>query len=203
MVKTSVHIYTGAGAAAYTFSWLATPGLWIILAALIGGKIQGAKLTEMLTVFKKTLIQLSKTIITIICIMATAKLMGYSGMIPSISLMFVTVTGQFYPLFAPFLGAIGTFVTGSGTSASVLFGGLQKETSVALNLNQAWIAAANTAGAITAKMISPQSIAVGVAAVALQGKESELLKGVIKVFILFLFIVGVITFIGARVLGQP
>lgn len=200
-VKTVVPIYTGPKAAPYTFSWLATPGVWIILAALIGGKIQGAGILEMLTVFKKTVFQMMKTIITIISIMAMAKLMGYSGMINSIALMFVTVTGSFYPLFAPFLGGIGTFVTGSGTSASVLFGGLQKETSIALNLNQAWIAASNTAGANCAKMISPQSIAVAVASVSLQGKESDLLKGAIKYFFLFIIIIGIITFIGSRILG--
>ncbi len=200
-VKTSVNIYNGENAAPYVFSWLATPGVWIILAAFIGGKLQGAGFRDMIKIFGKTIIQLSKTIITIVCIMATAKLMGYSGMISSIALMFVTVTGSFYPLFAPFLGAIGTFVTGSGTSASVLFGGLQLETSVALNLNQSWIAASNTAGAITAKMISPQSIAVAVAAVSLQGKESVLLKGTIKYFILFVVIVGIVTFVGARLLG--
>jgi lactate permease len=199
-VKTVVNIYTGKNAVPYTFSWLATPGLWIILAALIGGKLQGAGFVEMLKIFAKTLKQLSKTVITIICIMATAKIMGYSGMISSIALMFVAVTGSFYPLFAPFLGSIGTFVTGSGTSASVLFGGLQLETSKALELNQSWIAASNTAGAITAKMISPQSIAVAVAAVHLQGKESVLLKGTIKWFVLFVAIVGVVTLIGARLM---
>lgn len=200
-VKTSVNIYTGEGASPYTFSWLATPGVWIILAAIIGGTIQGAKIKELVKIFYKTIIQLSKTIITILCIMATAKLMGYSGMISSIALMFVTVTGSFYPIFAPFLGAIGTFVTGSGTSASVLFGGMQKETAIVLGINQTWISASNTVGAISAKMISPQSIAVAVAAVSLQGKESELLKGTIKWFVLFIVIVGIVTYIGAQILG--
>ncbi len=144
---------------------------------------------------------MSKTVVTIVSIMATAKLMGYSGMIASISLVFVTYTGLFYPLFAPFLGSIGTFVTGSGTSASVLFGGLQAETSNALALNQAWITASNTAGAITAKMISPQSIAIAVAAVNLQGKESVLLKGTIKYYVLFLVIVGITTLLGSWYLG--
>ncbi len=201
MVKTSVNIYSGENASPYTFSWLATPGVWIILAAFIGGKLQGASFISMVKIFGKTVVQLSKTIVIIVCIMATAKLMGYSGMISSIALIFVTVTGSFYPLFAPFLGTIGTFVTGSGTSASVLFGGLQLETAIALNLNQSWIAASNTAGAITAKMISPQSIAVAVAAVGLQGKESVLLKGTIKYFVLFIVIVGIVTFLGARLLG--
>lgn len=200
-VKTAITIYTGEGASAYNFSWLATPALWIILSAVVGGKIQGAKMKDMLIIFKNTIVQMIKTVVTIISIMATAKLMGYSGMIGSISLMFVTVTGSFYPLFAPLLGSIGTFVTGSGTSASVLFGGLQAETSLALNLNQAWIAASNTAGAITAKMISPQNIAVAVAAVNLPGKESELFKGTIKYYVIFLAIVGVVTYIGSIYLG--
>lgn len=199
-IKTSVNIYTGKDATAYTFSWLATPGLWIILAAFIGGKIQGAALKEMIIIFWKTIIQMMKTVVTIIAIMSTAKIMGYSGMIASISLMFVTVTGSFYPFFAPILGSIGTFVTGSGTSASVLFGGLQAETSTALNLNQSWIAASNTVGAITAKMISPQSIAVAVAAVNLQGKESVLLKGTFKYYLIFLVIVGISTYLGSQFL---
>ncbi len=199
-VKTTVSIYTGKGGSPYTFSWLATPGLWIILAAFIGGKIQGIGFKEMLVILKKTILQMMKTVITIIAIMATAKLMGYSGMIASISLVFVTYTGPFYPLFAPFLGSIGTFVTGSGTSSSVLFGGLQAETSTALGLNQAWITASNTAGAVMGKMISPQSIAVAVAAVKLEGKENKLLRGTIYYYVLFIVIVGIITFIGSRFL---
>ncbi len=200
-VKSVVALYKGEGATPYTFSWLATPGFWIIFSGFVGGFIQGASFKEMITIFKKTVLQMVKTIITIIAIMATAKLMGYSGMIASISLMFVTVTGSFYPFFAPVLGSIGTFVTGSGTSASVLFGGLQAETSQALNLNQALIAASNTAGAITAKMISPQNIAVAVAAVNLPGKESELFKGTVKYYILFLTIVGVFTYLASLYLG--
>ncbi len=200
-VKTTVSIYQGNGSSPYTFSWLATPGLWILLSAFLGGKIQGLSMKEMLVILKKTILQMVKTVITIIAIMATAKLMGYSGMIASISLVFVTYTGSFYPFFAPFLGAIGTFVTGSGTSASVLFGGLQAETSAALGLNQAWITASNTAGAVIAKMISPQSIAIAVAAVNLEGKENMLLKGTIKYFVLFIIIVGVITFTGSRMLA--
>ena len=133
-VKTSVNIYTGEGAAPYTFSWLTTPGVWIIFAAIIGGKIQGANFSKILTIFKDTVLQLSKTIITIISIMASAKLMGYSGMIGSIAIMFVTLTGSYYPLFAPFLGSIGTFVTGA-VPLRAFYLVVCGETSIALNLN--------------------------------------------------------------------
>lgn len=198
-IKTTVNIYQGEGGSSYTFSWLAAPGLWIILSALMGGRIQGLHGKEMGVIFKNTILQMKKTIITIIAIMAAAKLMGYSGMIASISVVFVTYTGSFYPFFAPFLGAIGTFVTGSGTSASVLFGQLQAETAVALGLNETWITASNTAGSVMAKMISPQNIAVAVAAVHLEGKENQLIKGTIRCFLCFVFLVGLITLAGAWV----
>lgn len=141
-----------------------------------------------------------KTIVTIMSIIAASKLMGYSGMIASIADMFVKLTGSFYPLFSPFLGSIGSFVTGSGTSASVLFGGLQAETANVLNLNSSWLAAANTAGATAGKMISPQSIAIAVGATALESKENLLLKGVIKYCAIFIILMGIISYFGAQFL---
>ena len=66
------------------------------------------------------MIQMFKTIITIMAVLATAKIMGYSGMTQSIADFIVRVTGSFYPLVAPLIGSIGTFVTGSSTSSSVL-----------------------------------------------------------------------------------
>ena len=151
----------------------------------------------MLTVLKKTLINMSKTLLTILSVMGTAKLMGYSGMISDIAAMFVTVTGSFYPLVAPLIGGIGTFVTGSGTSASVLFGGLQAETAQTLGIETAWLASANTMGACIGKMISPQSIAIAVGAINLPGSESRILRTAIRYCILFLVIAGLIAFAGA------
>jgi lactate permease len=196
-VKTSVSIYSGAGSSPYTFSWLSTPPFWIMLSAFIGGRIQGASFAVIIDVLKRSLLQMKNTIITMICIMATAKIMGYSGMISSIALMLVTITGSFYPLVAPILGMLGTFVTGSGTSSSVLFGGLQAETAAALGLEKTWVVAANTAGVAAGKMISPQSIAIAIASTGLFGKESELLYGTIGWSIVFVVIMGVIAYLGA------
>ena len=93
-------------------------------------------------------------------VLATAKIMGYSGMTQSIADFIVRVTGSFYPLVAPLIGSIGTFVTGSSTSSSVLFSKLQASTGAELNINQIWLVAANTVGSTAGKIISPQSIAV-------------------------------------------
>ena len=91
----------------------------------------------------ETLKKYWKTILTICCVMATAKIMGYSGMISDIAAALVVVAGPFYPLISPLVGALGAFVTGSGTSTCVLFGGLQSQTALSLGLNPSWMAAAN------------------------------------------------------------
>lgn len=200
-VQTSVKIYKGAGAKPYTFVWLATPGTLIIIAAFIGGLLQGAKFKEIVQVLGKTCVQMYKTVITILSIVALAKVMGYSGMIKSIALVLVAVTGGFYPLIAPLIGALGTFVTGSDTSANVLFGGLQVEVAKSLNISPYWLAAINTGGATAGKMISPQSIAVATAATGLAGAEGKILNSTLKVCLVYVIILGLISYFGAPLFG--
>ena len=199
-IKSNVPIYTGEGAAPYTFTWVATPGVLILIAAFIGGIIQKCPIGEIFGVLGKTIVQMLKTIITIMAVLATAKIMGYSGMTQSIADFIVHVTGSFYPLVAPLIGSIGTFVTGSSTSSSVLFSKLQASTGAELNINQIWLVAANTVGSTAGKIISPQSIAVATAATATVGKESEILTKVIKYFVLFAVIYGLVCYFGLRLI---
>src|SRR5699024_6035702 len=74
-VKSDVQIYTAEGASPYTFTWIATPGVLIFIAALIGGLIQKCSLAEMLKILMDTVKQMSKTIITIMAVLGTAKIM--------------------------------------------------------------------------------------------------------------------------------
>ncbi len=197
-IKTSIQIYTGPHAKISTFIWIANPGTLIIIATFIGGLVQGAKFKEIVQVFINTCKQMSKTAITIVAIVSLAKVMSHSGMITSIAVVLVAATGNFYPLFAPIIGALGTFVTGSDTSANVLFGPLQVEVAKNLHMSPYWLAAANTGGATAGKMISPQSIAVATAATGLVGAEGKILKATLKFCLAYVAILGLITYFGAR-----
>lgn len=196
-IKTSIVVYTGQGGNDLTFSWINTPGIMIFIAAIIGGMIQNASVKEMLIVLKETLQKYWKTILTICSVMATAKIMGYSGMISDIANVLVIVTGPFYPLISPLIGALGAFVTGSGTSTCVLFGGLQSQTAVSLGMNPTWMAAANVMGAGIGKMISPQCIAIGAGAINAVGAESQILRRVFKYFVIYVVIAGLICYAGS------
>ena len=196
-IKTSVVVYAGEGGATLGFSWINTPGVIIFIAAIIGGFIQGASASLMLGVLVNTLKTYWKTVLTICSVMATAKIMGYSGMISDIAQLLVVVTGPFYPLISPLIGAIGAFVTGSGTSTCVLFGGLQAQTATSLGLNPSWMAAANVMGAGIGKMICPQGIAIGAGAINMVGSESKILSAVFKWFVFYVVVAGIICYAGS------
>lgn len=194
--KTSVQIYQGEGGTPYTFTWINTPGVWIFLAALIGAVVNKMRLADVVYVFKATVIQMSKTIITMFCVLATAKIMGYSGMINNIAGMFVMSLGIMYPLVAPLIGALGTFITGSGTSSSVLFGNVQLNAAASIGVDPYWMVALNSLGVAAGKMLAPQSIAIGLVAVKKDGEDGVLMKQVFPYVVLYVAVMAIVAFFG-------
>lgn len=169
-IKTSVPIYQGEGAKPYTFVWIATPGIMIFIAGILGGFIQKASAGEIFGTLGSTVKNLKFTYLTIITVVMTAKLMTYSGMTIEIANALVAATGTMYPAFSPIVGALGAFLTGSGTNANVLFGPLQIASAQSLDPANwedlgFWLAAVNSGAAGIGKMLSPQSIAISIGAV--------------------------------------
>lgn len=210
----------------HTFMWIATPGVMIFLSAIIGGLIQKASLNTINSVFKNTLYNLRFTFVTIICVVATAKIMTYSGMTYEIAEVLINSTGHFYPFFAPFVGALGGFLTGSGTNSNVLFGLLQIAAAEKLSQGNEflamWLASASAAAAGTGKMFSPQSIAIAIGAVlpALElyieknkidrdkaiklrseVNASLIMMGIWKYFFVYALIGGLICYIGTVIIN--
>ncbi|MDR1397931.1 MAG: L-lactate permease [Desulfarculales bacterium] len=143
-----------------------------ILAALLMG---GYGLPQALACLGRTVRQLAYPILNITVFLGLGYLLNYSGMSSTLGLA-LTGTGSFFPVFAPLLGWLGVFLTGSDTSSNALFCGIQKTTALAVGLDPVLTVAANSAGGDCGKMISPQSIAVATAASSMAGKEGSLLR---------------------------
>lgn len=178
--KSTLQISSAHGAGKISFAWINTPGVLIFIAAILGSIVQKANGKMMREAFTGTMKQMSKTIITIMAVLALAKIMTYSGMISDMAHLFVTLTGHYYPFVAPIIAAIGAFVTGSGTNTEVLLGTLQTAAAQQIHISQYWLAAANSLGAGIGKVISPQCIATAVAAVSLVGQDSKVLRAMMK-----------------------
>lgn len=193
-IASEVQIYFGPDGSPASFQWITTPGTLMFIAAVIGGLIQGEKgkqVKDLIETFGATIKQLVPTIVVVSSIVAMAKLMGYSGMTSIIAVSLASIAGKAYPFIAPLVGALGTFVTGSDTSANILFGPLQKQTALQIGANPTWLAAANTVGASAGKMISPQSIAIAASATGLIGEEGKILNSTVPYCLGYTILLGI------------
>ena len=125
-----------------------------------------------------------------------AKIMDYSGMTDAIALMLIAVFAAFYPLVAPVIGMLGTFITGSDTTCAILFGNLQAGAARAIGADPAWIASASLSAAAAGKMISPQSVAIGLRVGGLDGREGEIIRQTLKYALACTGIISLVTFGG-------
>jgi lactate permease len=183
-------------AAIYTLDLLSATGTGILLSALLSMVVLGISVRDGVGVYRDTLIDLTKPIFTIACVLGFAFIANYSGISSTLALALAS-TGQLFPFFAPMLGWLGVFLTGSDTSSNALFSSLQSITAHQIQVSDILMVAANSTGGVTGKMISPQSIAVACAAVGLVGRESELLRFTVKWSLLFLLIICVVTYLQA------
>lgn len=190
---TRISLPINASTVNYTISWLTHAGVLLFIGTFIGGLIQGAKVKDLFIVLWNTVKQLKKTFITVICLVGLSTIMDSAGMIAVIAT--ALATGSLYPLFAPVIGCLGTFITGSDTSSNILFGKLQASVAGQIHVSPDWLSAANTVGATGGKIISPQSIAIATSAGNQQGKEGEILKAAIPYALVYVAITGIIVYI--------
>ena len=150
---------------------------------------------------------------TIACMLGLSYVTRYAGMDATLGVAFAS-TGFLYPFFAPLLGWLGVFLTGTDAGSNTLpcSASLQKITAQQvfntgvfhhLDLSQAQtlLCTANSTGGVMGKMIDAQSICVATAATHQLGKEADIFKAVIWHSIAFLaaILVGLITLIQAYV----
>ena len=172
----------------FKFNYLSAAGTAILLSALISIPLIGLTFSRAAGIFLSTLKQLKFPIITIASVLGFAYIVNDSGITITMAEALAN-TGFLFPFFAPVLGWLGVFITGSDTSANALFGKLQAATATSIGVDPVITVAANVSGGVVGKMISPQSIAVAAAAGQLVGRESELFRFTVKhSFIMLLFI---------------
>lgn len=186
--------------AVYTFGWLSAGGTAILISGILSlFVIPNYGPSRAIPCFFNTIKILIYPIITIAMILGLAYLMNYSGMSATMGLAF-TKTGAMFPFFAPILGWLGVFLTGSDTSSNALFSSLQRTTAEQIGVDPNLTVAANSSGGVCGKMISPQSISVATAATGLVGEEGTIFRFTLAHSFAMLLIVAVMTYLQAYAL---
>lgn len=184
----------------FTLGWASTPGILLALVAIASGLVYGMSLKRIFGVLWTNIVRMRFAALTIGMVVALANVMGDSGQTLALG-MFVAGAGGLYAALAPILGWIGTYVTGSDTSANLLFSGLQSSVGnqigpgshLGVEGTRALLVGANAAGGVVGKMISPQSLTIAATAIGLAGAESVVLRKVFGWSVVLLVLMGIVT----------
>lgn len=151
------------------------PGTLLLLSFILGGFMQGRSTINIARAATRAAHRVAPVVIALLAMLAISRLMVHTGMIQSLAEA-AAAMGAAWPFFAPFIGLLGTFVTGSATSSNILFSRFQEATAMSLALPVATLQGAQNFGAAVGNMVCPHNIIAGGATVGLAGREGEILR---------------------------
>jgi lactate permease len=100
--------------------------------------------------------------------------------------------GGVWPLLAPWLGALGSFIAGSATFSNMLFGGVQYAIAAARGLEPVNILALQVMGAAAGNMICIHNVVAATAVVNVTGREGEVIRRTFTPMAVYLVIAGLL-----------
>jgi lactate permease len=152
------------------------PGTLLWMAFLAGVFWLRASRTQVCAAMAKTVRQLGMVTIALAAMLGLARVMVHSGMIEVMAVAVAGMAGGAWPFFAPFIGVLGTFVTGSATTSNILFTDFQQAAAENGNLPVGTMVGAQGFGAAVGNIICPHNIIAGGATVGLKGEEGVVLR---------------------------
>jgi lactate permease len=178
----------------FKFNWLPAAGTLMLISGLISMTVIGVRPARAVRVLGETLDQLKWAILTVASVLALAYVMNQSGQTITLGL-WAAGAGGFFAFLSSLIGWLGVSLTGSDTSSNALFGALQVTAAKDANLSPTLLAAANSSGGVLGKMISPQNLAIGAAAVGMAGREGDIFRRVLIWSILLVLVMCVIVYL--------
>ncbi|WP_075215058.1 L-lactate permease [Mongoliimonas terrestris] len=171
------------------------PGTLLFAGFLLGGLLQGRGAGDLAGAARAAALRLPLVVLALFAMLGIARLMMHAGMVDALSSAAAAHLGPAWPLLAPLIGILGTFVTGSSTASNILFADFQAATAAALGLPVLWIIAAQGFGSAVGNIVCPHNIIAGAATVGLKGGEGEVLKRTLVACALYALAGGVLTFV--------
>lgn len=171
----------------YTFKWAWLPGFIFILIGVATIFIHKMKKPEVKIAYKNTLKQVGGAVITIMFGLALVQIMRYSGSndiasAETKSMIFYLADGlskvgrELFVGFSPFIGILGTFISGSNTVSNTLFTNLQYQSALNLALPPTLIVSMQIVGGAVGNMVSINSTVTACATVGVSGKEGKIIR---------------------------
>lgn len=191
----------------WTFKWAYNPGvLPFILVALLIIPLHKMEKSEIKAAWKGTFQMVNGAAIALIFGIAMVQLFknthyntsGMENMLLIMAQGLAHLAGRAYILVAPFIGVLGSFISGSNTVSNLLFSGLQFKTADLLKLSPVLIVALQNIGGAIGNMTCINNIVAACATCGTTGREGLLIRRdaipMIIYSILVIIIIGFVIF---------
>jgi lactate permease len=178
----------------FKFTWASSAGTLLLISGILSMFVLRLSPRRALAAYGETLNMLKWATLTVAAVLGLAYVMNLSAQTLTIG-TWIAGAGGALAFFSPIIGWIGTAVTGSDTSSNSLFGVLQVTAAKSAGLDPTLLAAANSSGGVLAKLISPQNLAIGAAAVGMGGEEGVIFRRVIGWSLLLLLFMCVLVYL--------
>lgn len=177
------------------FAPLTHAGSFLLAAALVGYFAFKAKGTISSggfgRIFARTVDKSIPSTIAVVSLIAMSNVMAGAGAVEVLAQGVAVATGDGYGFLAPLVGGLGAFMTTSNLASNLMFGTFQLSTAEATGLLAPAILGAQTAGAAAGNMIAPGNVLLGTTTAGILGKEGEVLKITLPLFVMVAVIIGV------------
>lgn len=166
------------------------PGLLLALSFVAGALWQRASVADMALAFRRATLQVVPVFVALLAMVTVAFTMSEAGMTTQLAVA-AAGAGVLWPVLSPFVGALGTFMTGSATASNILFTEFQDQTALAAGLDPVPLLGAQGAGAAVGNIICPHNVVAAAATVGLGGREGQVLRQALPVAAVCLVLIGV------------
>jgi lactate permease len=151
------------------------PAVLLASAFVVAAIVQRASLNIVWAQVREATSRVLPVALAVFVMVLIARTMTQTGMTSELGAA-AAVLGGAWPFFAPTLGALGTFVTGSATASNLLFSELQLEAATRATLPAVTVLGAQGFGAAIGNIVCPHNIVAGAATVGLEGQEGQVMK---------------------------
>ncbi|WP_028402637.1 L-lactate permease [Ectobacillus panaciterrae] len=160
----------------YKLALLYSPGFWLAITCIFTIVLFRIPVSIIKESFHQTIKQWIPFAITTTMFIAVSEIMGAAGMHQLLARFAGEAFGSWFIIVAPFIGAIGGFLTGSNAGSNAMFMKLQMQTAQHIGLPWEAITMSQNASSSVSTIACPSRITLGAYLCKIPFRENELLQ---------------------------
>jgi lactate permease len=178
-------------------AYLYHPGSLLFLSFFLGAWCQRSMMRERFgnalgAAMMRAMRRLFPVSLALLAMLGLSRIMVHAGMIETLAIGAAASAGSAWPVFAPFVGVLGSFITGSATASNILFTEFQQTSAARLDLPAHTMLGAQGFGAAVGNMVAPHNIIAASATVGLTGREGAVLRNTIPIMLIYTLLGGLL-----------